>query len=157
MALVYLEDFLELVEELPNDFKHNFAQLRSLDLRVQSASLGRERERMGVVKGEIEGEREREGEGEAKEDRERRKQQSTVASEAVVLLFRSSSRSLPRSRWKQRRRQQRCFFEIARAPPSASLCPQQSVGPAASPSPSPSPLVLAWFNGDDRVASLQRP
>jgi hypothetical protein len=38
MALVYLEDFLELVEELPNDFKHSFAQLRSLDLRVQSAS-----------------------------------------------------------------------------------------------------------------------
>lgn len=36
MALVYLEDFLELVEELPNDFKHNFAQLRSLDLRVQN-------------------------------------------------------------------------------------------------------------------------
>lgn len=41
MALVHLEDFLELVEQLPPDFKHSFAQLRSLDLRVQSSLEGR--------------------------------------------------------------------------------------------------------------------
>lgn len=38
---MYLEDFLELVEQLPTDFKHNFAQLRSLDLRAQSQLRGR--------------------------------------------------------------------------------------------------------------------
>lgn len=51
MALVYLEDFLELVEELPNDFKHNFAHLRSLDLRVQSACFREGRERDTLERG----------------------------------------------------------------------------------------------------------
>eukprot|EP00049_Salpingoeca_infusionum_P004267 m.76364 g.76364 ORF g.76364 m.76364 type:complete len:237 (-) comp12485_c0_seq7:367-1077(-) len=36
MALVYLEDFVELIEHLPAEVKHSLSQIRSLDLRVQN-------------------------------------------------------------------------------------------------------------------------
>jgi hypothetical protein len=32
----FLEDFIESIEALPQDIKHNFAQMRTLDLRTQS-------------------------------------------------------------------------------------------------------------------------
>eukprot|EP00048_Salpingoeca_helianthica_P009004 m.129191 g.129191 ORF g.129191 m.129191 type:complete len:255 (-) comp14750_c6_seq2:78-842(-) len=40
MALLYLEDFCESVEQLPQDMKHVLANVRSLDLRVQNTVDG---------------------------------------------------------------------------------------------------------------------
>lgn len=34
--MLYLEDYLELIEQLPNEFKSRFAKIREMDLQIQN-------------------------------------------------------------------------------------------------------------------------
>lgn len=36
MALLYLEDFVSAIEQLPQDIKQSYTAIRTLDLKVQS-------------------------------------------------------------------------------------------------------------------------
>lgn len=39
MAVLYLEDYIEAIDTLPQDMKSNFSHLRTMELQVQSAPL----------------------------------------------------------------------------------------------------------------------